>query len=516
MRRPPPRRRRISRTASAPAPVRGLNARDALANMKPTDAVILDNFFPRTADVLLRNGCEVHTSGITGSVQSLMPWRGATSSKLFAAVGGSIYDVSVAGAVGVAAVSGLTSNRWQHVNMGTPGGQFLVCVNGADDMRQYDGSTWKTINGASVPAITGVSTASLIQVNLFKQRLFFVQKDSMNVWYLPVQSIAGAATKFDLSSLFTLGGRLEWMATWTLDTGAGVQEYAVFCSNQGQIAVYEGIDPSSATDWALIGMFRIGRPVIGRRSFEKIGSDLFIVCADGVVPLSRVLATDRSQTQSAVTDRVVNLMSEYVQLYGDNYGWDAILHPGGSKAIVNVPTLQDTTSLQLVMNSTTGAWCRFTGWNAFCFALLGDDLYYGGINAVYKADTGNDDAGSAIAGDMLPAFDTFGSSEQKRFVMVRPVVQANTRPRFSLAMCVDYSPLATMSTPTYTETVAAVWNLAPWNESDWDGVSRLYRDWQTIGQIGYAGAMRLKVSGIGAALSVQAIDYLYEQGEGVL
>ena len=45
-----------SRVVSLPAPVRGWNARDSLADMKPDDAVELVNMFPQTTDVIMRYG----------------------------------------------------------------------------------------------------------------------------------------------------------------------------------------------------------------------------------------------------------------------------------------------------------------------------------------------------------------------------------------------------------------------------------------------------------------------------
>ena len=70
----PVRRRLIQRTsnnvASLPAPVGGWNARDALANMAPTDAVTLDNLFPGVSSVMLRGGYIRHATGISGHVSS--------------------------------------------------------------------------------------------------------------------------------------------------------------------------------------------------------------------------------------------------------------------------------------------------------------------------------------------------------------------------------------------------------------------------------------------------------------
>ena len=45
-----------AKTASVPAPIGGWNGRDSLANMSPTDAVQMVNFFPTPTDVTMRKG----------------------------------------------------------------------------------------------------------------------------------------------------------------------------------------------------------------------------------------------------------------------------------------------------------------------------------------------------------------------------------------------------------------------------------------------------------------------------
>ena len=45
-----------SQSLSLPSPIGGLNARDSVANMKGTDALQMDNWFPQTTDVAVRRG----------------------------------------------------------------------------------------------------------------------------------------------------------------------------------------------------------------------------------------------------------------------------------------------------------------------------------------------------------------------------------------------------------------------------------------------------------------------------
>ena len=201
----PVRRRLIQRTsnnvASLPAPVGGWNARDSLANMAPTDAVTLDNLFPGVSSVGLRGGYQNHVTGITGQVETLMTYNGGSTDKMFGIAGGNIYDVTTAGVVGAAVVSGLTNSRWEYVNITTSGGSYLYAANGVDAPRLYDGSSWTAITGVSTPAITGVTTTSLVVPTLFKNRLWFIQKDTLKAWYLPTASVGGAANVLDLSSV---------------------------------------------------------------------------------------------------------------------------------------------------------------------------------------------------------------------------------------------------------------------------------------------------------------------------
>ena len=159
-------RRQVSRTASIPAPVGGWNTRDAISNMPPTDAVQMDNFFPEATVAALRDGYTEHVTGITGLPETLVAYNSSTTDELWAVAVDSLYDVTAAGPVGAAVVTGLTNARWQHTNINTAGGDFLYMVNGSDSPLLYDGTTWTAITGVSTPAITGVTTSNLIHVNL--------------------------------------------------------------------------------------------------------------------------------------------------------------------------------------------------------------------------------------------------------------------------------------------------------------------------------------------------------------
>src|SRR5579862_2683910 len=277
-------------TKSVPSPVGGVNARDSLAAMPPTDAIVMDNWFPNPSYVAVRNGCDLWASGMPGAVETVMAYNGTSARKLFAVSGNSIYDVTTTGPAGAALVSLLGNSRLQHQMFNAGGGNVLVWANGAVQPQYYDGTSWQntTISGS------GLTPSNLITVTVFKQRTWFIEKNSMNVWYSGIQAFQGVLTQLPLGQIFKMGGFLVQMATWTIDNVSGMDDYAAFITSEGEVAIYQGYDPTQQSTWGLVGVFRIGRP-IGTRCYTRIGSDVFVICADGLTALSQAMLTDRAQ-----------------------------------------------------------------------------------------------------------------------------------------------------------------------------------------------------------------------------
>lgn len=507
--------RATAQSVSITAPIGGLNARDSLAAMPPTDAITLDNFFCTPTTVDLRRGYTAWCTGFPAQVESLMPYISGTATKIFAAAGTAFYDATSSGAVGAAVQSGLSNARWVSINFATPGGQFLYAVNGVDKPRYYDGASWVAVDGASTPAITGVTTTLLTNVNSFKGRLYFIERDSMSVWYLPLNSVGGAAQELDLGPIFKLGGKLQAMGTWTVDNAAGIQEFAVFLSSEGEIAVYQGYDPSTAGSWSLVGLFRVGRP-IGKKCFCKMGSDLIVLSTDGFFPLSKALLTDRYQLQDALSNKIVNLVHQDVQSYSDNFGWEAVLHPFGTKFIVNVPVQENQTARQYVMNTISSAWSRFTEWNANCFAVVQDELFFGGSTYTAKADTGFSDNGAYIPGEVKTAFQNFGAPGMlKRWTMVRPIFNTAGNMGPAMRLDIDFENVSPTQTATYSPAAGTPWNTALWNTFPWAAGSSIRKDWQGANGIGYWAAFHMRVVNNTTSVQWMSIDYVFERG-GIL
>ena len=500
---------------SVPAPVGGLNDRDSLADMPAKDAVILNNWWPYPSEVAVRKGYSDWATGFSEPVETIVEYLPVSgTSTLFAISDGEIFDITTAGAIGAAVVTGLSNSRFQNVNITTPGGSFMYLLNGVDEPQLWNGATWVSVDGVSVPAITGVTTTELVHGTVFKNRIFFVQAASLNLWYLPVNSIGGLAVKIDLGSVFNLGGYIQAVYNWTIDAGDGSDDHLAVITSNGEVAVYKGTDPSSATTWALVGVFVLGRP-LGRRCGIKYGGDLAINCMEGVFPMGKALLSASVDRRVSLTDKIQNSVSIAANTYGSNFGWQLCLFPSANMLILNVPSV-DGANYQFAQNTLTGSWAKFTGWNASSWCNASSGLYFGDDDSVKFAWSGNLDGMSSIVADVLPAFSYFGlRAQNKYFTMVKPYLQSGGSPSVIYGLNIDFNPQDVTGALNYTPPTGMVWGSLVWGTMVWGGGLTNIANWQTVGAVGSSAALRLKVQNNGAPLTWSATDFVYQKG-GVL
>jgi hypothetical protein len=507
--------RQTSGATSIPAPVGGLNDRDSIAAMPPQDAVILTNWWPEPSKVSVRKGYTEWSTGYANPVETVVEYCPPDGiNELFAASGGSIFDATTQGPVGAPVVTGQTNNRWQDASITTPGGSFLYLFNGVDKPQLYDGTDWTAIDAASTPAITGVTTTLLVQGCVFKNRLFMTERNSMRVWYLDVQSIGGAATALDFGAVFQRGGSIVGVFTWTLDAGAGADDHAVIISDQGEVAVYAGTDPSDVNSWSLIGVFYIGKP-IGRRCCTKFGGDLQVICEQGVYPLGKALLSSSVARYIAITDKINNSVSNAVMQYGNNFGWELCAYPAQNAIILNIPAGSGA-NYQNVMNTISGAWTKFSGWDARTIRNTSLGLMFGDSNSVKLAWRGNIDGETMITADALQSFQYFGSPAlNKSFTMVQPYIQSNGNPSILYSINGDFIPQDPTGVLSFTAPGGMVWGSMFWGSMVWGGSMRPISGWKTVGGIYRAAAIRMKVQSNLSDVEWAMTSYVYEKG-GVL
>ena len=366
----------------------------------------------------------------------------------------------------------------------------------------------------TVLGITGANSNTFVNINMCQNRLFFVQKDTMTFWYLPVESIGGAAQDFPLGSIARSGGYLQAMGTWTLDAGYGVDDLSAFVTSMGEVIVYKGTNPSDPNAWSLVGVWQMGQ-TFARRCFFKFGGDLLLLTQDGLVPMSAALQSSRLDPRVNLTDKIFFAVSQAANQYYAQFGWQINFFASQNMLILNIPN--GTSFDQYVMHTITKSWAKFTNINAFCWEVSGDNKIYFGSNG-YVGDfySTTSDAGNNIVATAQQAYSYFDTrGQQKRFTLVRPILQTdNGVPTVLCGISTDFDtvPLTNQIAFNPSLTNVGIWDSSTWDNANWGGGLTVTKIWQGVSGLGYAGSVNINVASQGIELRWASTDYVMEKG----
>lgn len=502
---------------SLPAPFRGLNTRDPLSSMREGYASVLSNWWPSGVRVETRAGEESHVTGFAAPVKTLCIREGvAGTPELFAITNGGIYAATTAGAVG-SSLSARTEGRCRYVQFRNSAGTYLFIVNGTDNLVHYDGGTWTSVANFTIGAGSGGGTKNtnlLNGVEVHQRRLWFIEKDTADAWYLGADLIGGDLNLFRIGAQFSKGGFLIALATWSLDSGVGPEDLLAFISSKGQVAVYAGLDPSDSTAWSLRGVFSVAEP-IGQRCVAKVGGDLWLMTKAGIYSLNAILAGQSSTEAPPLTDIIGPTFTSAAASYGDLRGWQMTTFPRENMLLVNSPTEENVSANQFALNLLTGAWTTFTGWNALCWEQLGDFLYYGAGTQVVRAWVGATDLSSAsITAKARLAYSSFNQPGVKKvWRECRPNLVFNGTVALGVGLDVDYQGGIEYSVVGSGSTDEVSFDTAVWDTATWAGLEVGKRDWVPLtAWDGHAAAFRLRTISSGGRVAWSLTDFLLESG----
>jgi hypothetical protein len=289
----------------------------------------------------------------------------------------------------------------------------------------------------------------------------------------------------------------------------------VFVTDKGEVIVYRGTDPSSASTWALIGVWMVGSP-ISKRCMMKYGGDLLLLTLDGLFPLASALQSSRLDPNVALSDKIQGAFATAAQNYRNNFGWGMVYNANNNALVVNVPVSTGSQE-QFVMNNITKAWCRFTNWPANCFNLLNDDLYFGGNQYVAKAwtagTTGYVDDTSNIEGRAIQAFNYFDSRGVKKyFTRARPSLFSNGQPAVNIDINVDFDLAPSAAALSYSPSTSGLWDVAKWDDGTWGQDTIISNNWQGVTGIGYCAGIQMNSSSKNLQLQWASTDIVYQIG----
>lgn len=500
----------VAQSAVIPAPTGGLNYRDPISAMSPQDALVLSNMIPRQQGVELRKGWQAYANavtvaGVAQTVDSLFGYTAPNSAnnKVFMAANGNIYDVTAGGAPVLAvAATGSTNDDWWTTQFSTAAGTYLLAVSPGAGYWTYD-TTGGWVNRTALTV--GLST-SVRTVAVWKQRIWFTVEGDSRVYYMRnVNDIQGHADPFPMGSVLRNGGYVSALFNWTIDAGFSVDDFLVAVGTEGDVAVWEGTDPSSTTTFQIKGVWYVGPVPKFGMYFTPFGGDVMIVSELGLVPMSRLITGQYSQDVQAggPASKIQSVFAPLVRkLLGQRY-FNVFVVPSSEVLVVKLPN-DAGTFRQFAMNVTTGAWCEFVGMPMRCGTVIGGQLYFGTDDGLTcKGLFGDRDGvdtvgagGNYVEGDVQTSFSHFGTPAQnKKFSMVRPIFIALSAPAVKLAINTQFQLSSVGGSPFYTADNSGVWNAAAWNVATWSG-QNTYQAWAGTAGLGYYSSLRMKVRGL--------------------
>ncbi len=456
-----------------PAPMNGLITTSDIASQTPASASMLTNWFPTLTGARVRGGSAKQGIAADGlDFLSAFKYVKGSTERMFMATASAIYDMSSPAAppaTTAAVVTGLTSGDWcafQHTNAGT---SYLVCFNGSDSRRLFDGTTWST-----TPAITfsdATTMANLAYGWLFKKREFLIKSGSLDAYYLSaLDTVGGAAGVFPMAGIFKKGGSLLSGFSWSIESGNGPNEYCVFLTTEGEVAVYSGSDPSNAADFALVGVYQIGKP-LGKNAWIKFGGDVLIATVDGLIPLSQ--AFNRSSEEIALVAASKAIDAEWrAAAVATGSGWTLTLWPEENLVFVAFPDNPAVPDTVFVFHSQTRKWSFVSNWRARCFASFQKSLFFGSsAGSVWRGDfTGTDD-GLPFQATYLSAFNPVGGFGQRKSASkAKMFIKGSDKPAVQLFARSDMD----ISAPSFgvvseNKSGGSVWDVGLWDQAVWDG-----------------------------------------------
>lgn len=519
-------KRPMGQTKTYIAPIAGLVSNQPMAVQGEQSAAVLENFWATTTGIEPRGG-SVLRCATPGPVRALFEYRSGLSQTYFAADDTGVYEFSETttdGATLTASVTGQSSGDYSTLEMQTDGGAFLSVVNGQDHMQIYDGANWQEVTAGSAPfAITNVATDRISHIWAYRNRQFMVEKGTLSAWYLGVNSVAGAATKLPLAGIFKKGGALLFGATWSSDSGAGMDDRCVFATDQGEFAVFSGGDPGNPNDWSLNGVFDLGQP-LGRRSTLTVGGDLVVATRAGLIPISAALSKDVEQLSLESLSRNIDAdWQREIAISGASDGWRLEKWQGRNRAILAPPQSGTEQGYCYAVNLKTGAWTKITGWRPQEIGVLGGGLYYGNeAGDIYLCDVGGTDDGAPFECRACLAFDHLGAiGAMKTAHAVRGTWRYRTPINPKLSVATDYQPkfgAAPSAAQTGGRTEAA-WDTGTWDQDYWASGSQAYQikeKWEPVSGHGRVLACQVQLTSSDTQkldCELASIDLVYSSGD---
>jgi hypothetical protein len=461
----------------------------------------------------------------------MIPFHGSTpaNNRLFVTTQSGIWDVSSSTSSPTRVLtfaSGSDPAGWGifAAVVNASNNHYLLYTDEQNGYHVYSESTatWtKIAAGAGATEINGADPGTFVFVTVWKNRVWFVKRDTAQGWYLDVNAIYGTVTSFNFGSKFRSGGPLVGLWSWTRDGGDGIDDKLVAVSGGGDVSIYEGYDPTDASKFSLVGVWSIGAVPAGRRIATAFGGDLLLLSTFGVLPVSVLSVGSELKPEQYRTYKIGNMFNVLASTYRSLRGWSIVLHPEDSSLIVLVPTAVGQAVIPLAMSFGSGGWFSYRDLPMYCAEPWDGKLYFGSPDGRVLVNDGDVDGRTLadpesytpIQWSLMTAVSNLGDARQKQVKLIRPIIRTEgslpsyeTKARYGW----DITELNPVSEAP-TGGGAAEWGSAVWDSAIWSGAGRISK--RVNGAAGIGTMVAIAVRGTAKDRTILiGIDVLFERG----
>jgi hypothetical protein len=348
-------------------------------------------------------------------------------------------------------------------------GNLFLVSNGTDAPLIYNGTGYLEKTGFSAAEVDGLHLEDLCDLTSYNQRLFFVEKGTLRLWFTKAAgAITGVLENNDLSFFAKKGGEIVEVEEWTRSAANNLVSMLVVITSQGEVFMFQGTDPGDPDEWSMEGIYQIPTP-IGYQCTTKMLDDLVFSTKSGqytTQALTKAVGTTRDM---ALSDKIKGAIDGLAP-YWESPGWQIIFLNTLNYLLINIP-VSEVKAIQFVLNCENNTWTRFTGIDAFSFCTVDDKVYYGGKQGgIFELFNAGSDNGISIPGSIEQASSLFGIEQNKHVKAITVNLAVPYRTEIRLRIVCDFKPsneCAIWTRGGSAEDSASRWDTSIWDVSAW-------------------------------------------------
>lgn len=448
----------------------GWNARDPLDQMPITDAIVFDNIVHTGGADVVRKGYALFSNNDTESgtkqYDFLFSYNAGDDSRVIAIQGNVIKSFDLNGVLKLTDTIGEGTANFRTGQFTDGAGQIhLFIVRGNNNI--WDFAVVDGVDSLTISTLDDVSDPNIVAVFSYKNRPYFIEQDSFNIWYGDVQAIGGQLTRFFVGSFFKKSSRILALGAWTQDGGNGPDDQLCIFSENGEVLIYSGLSPNDTNGWNLVGRYDIEKP-INDRCVVQIKGDLVIGTHAGYIPLSSVLS-ELSANKVALSGKI----NPYVKAKNmGNVIWNIDYWSAQGRLIVNAPSSeQSLLSEYHIYNFENNTWSRFLGQNSRDFTIVADRKFFCRDDGIWEDNVGYKDNSAPIKWRKQSGYSDYGLKYKKKIMRWIPRIESVSIPDLYKFVWTDFTRSAkTFVFDNIADDVSgaeAKWDSSKWEQSKW-------------------------------------------------